>query len=167
MKSLLCTLQFETTITIDKLKYNYITFHRVHPNNGFLKNPFNKSKNKIICQKCFRCNKFLTTKNRKKLHNFLKHYADGKTKPFKDKPKVIKEIGDQKSYEISYDKHGEFYDFSNSDELVDEFLKNLKVRFKSRGNVIIKCDITIEKKQSLPTDLNSFVNSLLLEYRTM
>ena len=110
-------------------------------------------KNKIICQKCFRCNKFLTTKNHKNLHNFLKHYADGKTNPFKDKPKEIKEIGDQKSYGISYNKHGEFYDFSNSDELVDEFLKNLKVRFKSSENVIIKCDIAIEKKQSLPTDL--------------
>ena len=152
MKCLLCNLQFETIITIDELKYRYITFHKVDPNNHFFKKHFHQSKNKVICQKCFRCNEFFTTKNHKKVHNFLKHYPDGKTKPFEDKPTEIKEIGDLKSYEISYNKHCESYDFSNADELVDEFLKNVKVRFKSSGNVIIKCGFTIESIQPAPTD---------------
>ena len=39
---------------------------------------------------------------------------------------------------ISYNKHGEVHDFSNADELLDELLKNVKIRFKSSGNVIIK-----------------------------
>ena len=82
MKCLLCNLQFQITIAIDEPKYHYITIPKVDPNNRF----FKKSKNKIICPKCFRCNEFLTTKNHKKVPNFLKHYADGKTKPFEDKP---------------------------------------------------------------------------------
>ena len=32
------------------------------------------------------------------------------------------------SYEISYNKRREFYDFSNADELIADFLKNVKVR---------------------------------------
>ena len=115
MKCLLCNLQFETTITIDELNYHYITFHKVDPNNCFFRKLFNKSNNKMICQKCFRFNEFLTTKNQKKV---LKKESS----PFEDKPIEIKEIGDLKSYEISYNKQGEFFDFSNQDELVDEFL---------------------------------------------
>ena len=59
MKCLLCNLQFETTITIDDLKYHYSTFHKVDPNNRFLKKLLNKLKNKIMFQKCFRLMKFL------------------------------------------------------------------------------------------------------------
>ena len=40
MKCLLCNLQFETIITIDELKYNYITFHKVDLNNRFFKKHF-------------------------------------------------------------------------------------------------------------------------------
>ena len=59
MKCLLCNLQFETTITIDDLKYHYITFHKVDPNNRLLKKLLNKLKNKIMFQKRFRLMKFL------------------------------------------------------------------------------------------------------------
>ena len=100
-----------------------------------------------MCQKCFRCDKFLTTKKHKNVSNFLKHYVDGKMKLFETKPIEIKDIGNLKSYEISYNKHGHIYDFSNADELVDEFLKNVKLRFKSNGNVLIKCGFTINNIQ--------------------
>ena len=39
-----------------------------------------------------------------------------------------KQTGDLKSYEISYNRHCEFYDFSDADELIAEFCKNVKVR---------------------------------------
>ena len=34
----------------------------------------------------------------------------------------IKDIGSLKSYEIKYNKHTEYYDFTNSEEDVDDFL---------------------------------------------
>ena len=64
----------------------------------------------------------------------------------------IRDIGDLKSYGINYNKHGHIYDFSNADELVDEFLKNVKARYKSNGNVVIKCGFTIENTQLAPTE---------------
>ena len=33
-----------------------------------------------------RCNEFLTTDKHKSVHNFLKHYDEGKDIPFEDKP---------------------------------------------------------------------------------
>ena len=57
----------------------------------------------------FRYDEFLTTKSHKNVQNFLKRYVDyvdGKTKPSEDKPIEIKEIGNLRSYEISYNKHG-------------------------------------------------------------
>ena len=83
MKCLLCNLKFET---VNELNDHYITFHNVDQNNCFFKKFFNESKNKILCQKCFKCDEFLTIKNHK-VHNCLKHYVDGRTKPFENKPK--------------------------------------------------------------------------------
>ena len=42
----------------------------------------------------------MTKENHKEVHNFLKLYANRKTKPFGDKPIEIKDIRDLKSYEI-------------------------------------------------------------------
>ena len=81
----------------------------------------------------FQVNEILTTKYHKKVQSIMLM-----KKPFEDKPIEIKKIGDLKSYEISYNKHGEVHDFSNADELLDKLLKNVKIRFKSSGNVIIK-----------------------------
>ena len=129
MKCLLCNLQCETSNEL-KDKITISTFIKLIQTVISLKKLFNESKNKIVCQTCFRCDKFLTTKSHKNVQNFLKHYVDyvdGKTKSFEDKPIEIKEIGNLKSYEISYNKHGHIYDFSNADELVDEFLRMLQL----------------------------------------
>lgn len=122
MKCLLCNLPFETSNELD----HYGNFHKVDPNNYFFKKLFAESKNKILRLKCFRCNVFVTTKKHKIVHNFLKHYVRGKTKPFETKRIEIKDISSLLSYEISCNKHGHLHDLSNADELVDEFLKMLK-----------------------------------------
>ena len=44
------------------------------------------------------------------------------------------------------------FQFTNADELVDEILKNVKVRFKSNGGVVIKCGFTIENVQPATTE---------------
>ena len=88
MKCLLCNLPFETSNELD----HYSNFHKVNPNNYFFKKLFAESKNKILRLKCFRCNEFVTTKKHKIVHNFLKHYVRGKTKPFETKRIEIKDI---------------------------------------------------------------------------
>ena len=57
-----------------------------------------------------------------------------------------------KSSEITYKKHGQYYDFSNAEELVDELLLNVKNKFKSNGQVVIKCGFTIQNIQPAPTE---------------
>ena len=66
---------------------------------------------KVISQKCLRCHDFLTTKFHKNIHNFLKHYADGKKKPFDIKPIEMKQIGSITTYEIIVGKHNQDYNF--------------------------------------------------------
>ena len=81
MSCLLCNLQFQT---VNKLKDHFVNFHKFDPQNYLFKKIFKDSKKKTVCQNCFRCNDFLTTMNHKNVHNFLKHYVDGKPKPFED-----------------------------------------------------------------------------------
>ena len=56
MKCLLCGLEFDKYT----IKDHYIEFHKVGENSYFFKKVFSKN-NKIVCQKCFRCNNFITT----------------------------------------------------------------------------------------------------------
>ena len=67
MKRLLCNLQFETS---NELKYHYVNFHKVDPNNYFFKKLFNESKNKTLCQKSFRFDECRTTKKHKDVYTF-------------------------------------------------------------------------------------------------
>ena len=96
MKCLLCGLEFDK----DTIKVHCINFHKVDENNYFFKKVFSKN-NKIVCQNCFRCNDFITTKYHQNAHNFLKHYSDGKSTPSENKPIEIKSIGDITTYEIT------------------------------------------------------------------
>ena len=77
MKCLLCSSEFQAKY---ELKDHYITFHKVDQENYFFQKLFKQQQiNEIICQKCLRCDDFLTPKFHKNIHNFLKRYVDGKT----------------------------------------------------------------------------------------
>ena len=52
---------------------------------GFFEKLF-QIKNKSILKHCIRCDEFLTTDKHESVHNFLKHYDEGKKILFKDKP---------------------------------------------------------------------------------
>ena len=148
MKCLLCGLEFDKDI----IKDHYINFHKVDANNYFFKKVFSKN-NKVIRQKCLRCNDFITTKYYQNRHNFLKHYSDEKSSTFENKPIEIKITGDITTYEITVGKHGEYYNFSNSDEIIEEFLLNVRSKFKSASTgVIIKCGFSIQNIQPAPSD---------------
>lgn len=100
-----------------------------------------------------RCNDFLTTKFHKNIHNFLKHYTDGKTKPFDNKAVEIKQIGSIITYEITVgNKHNQHYNFSNSKKAVNDFLLNVKSKFRANDNVVIKCGFFIENIWPTPIE---------------
>ena len=57
-------------------------------------------------------------------------------------------------------KNKDFYDLFNSERCVDDFLKNVRYRFKVTGKKWIKCSFTIENIQNSPhEDLIPIINS--------
>ena len=68
-------------------------------------------------------------------------------------------------YSIEFQKHKDFYDFYdiktfNSERCVDDFLRNIKYKFKPSGKKWTKCSFTIENIQNSPDqDLREIINS--------
>ena len=62
-------------------------------------------------------------------------------------------------FEITVNEHGEYYDFENSEEVVDDFLKNVRLRFKLSGLKLIKCSFVIRNtQQSVFENLTPILN---------
>ena len=51
-------------------------------------------------------------------------------------------------YSIEYSKYKDFYNFYNSEDCVDDFLRTAKYRFKSGSKKWIKCSFMIENIQN-------------------
>ena len=83
MKCLLCSSTFQNQ---ENLLNHYISYHNVDENNCFFQKLFQIKNNKSILKQCVRCSEFLTTEKHKSIHNFLKHYEEGKNGPFEKKP---------------------------------------------------------------------------------
>ena len=74
----------------------------------------------------------MTTSDFKVKYEFLKHnesYNDS----FEDKPVDVEKTANLLKFEITVNKHGAYYDFENSEEVVDDFLKDVHSRFKPSG----------------------------------
>ena len=156
MKCLLYSSAFENR---EDLLRHYIDYHNVDENNWFFQKLF-QIPNKSILKRCIRCDEFLTTDKHKSVHNFLKHYYEGKKIPFEDKPIDILRFPGLVIYSIEFQKHKDFYNFFNSEEAVDHFLRNVKYKFKPGGEKWIKCAFTIENIQQSPyEDLKSIISS--------
>ena len=109
--------------------------------------------NELISIQCYRCDEFLATKEYQRKHNFLEHYSDSKNLPFEEKPIQIKNIHGLTTYEISFEKHANYYNFLDPDTIIEEFLMNVRHRFKSIGeDVSIKCGFSIQNIQPAPTN---------------
>ena len=135
MECLLCSSNFENQ---EDLLNHYISYHNVDENNCFFQKLF-QIKNKSLLKRFVRCNEFLTTEKRKSIHNFLRHYEEGKSIPFEGKPIDIVSYPGLLIYYIEFQKHKDFYDFFNSERCVDDFLRNVKYKFKPSGKKWIKC----------------------------
>ena len=64
-----------------------------------------------------------------------------------DTPIDVEKTANLLKFEITVNKHGEYYEFENSEEVVDDFFKNIHSRFKPSGLKLIKCSFVIENIQ--------------------
>ena len=101
-----------------------------------------------ILHKCLRCNEFNTTRHYKTKHDFLKYYDERQTDLYEDKLIDIIKLPFMTKFEISIMKHGEYYNFFNSEEIVDDFLRNAPSKFKPSVLKYIKGTFVIENIQA-------------------
>ena len=127
MRCYLCEFKNDNAAQVKK---HYIDFNKVVPNNQFFKSLFNNSQNNVFrTGQCVRCKEFLRTNSYRKRHNFLKHYYAGRSVAAalaEEKPISISKIGPIKVYEIRFENHSSDYGFFEPEQLVDEFLSNVK-----------------------------------------
>ena len=95
-----------------------------------------------------RCNEFFATEKQKAVLDFLKHYDDGKSIPFEEKPLDIVRYPALTIYSIEFQKHRSFYNFYDSQKCVDDFLRNVNYRFKSTNKKWFKCFFNIQNTQN-------------------
>ena len=78
---------------------------------------------------------------------FLKRYNEGYSNLFEDKPVDVEKTANLLKFELTVNKNGDYYDFKNSEEVVDDFLKNVHSQSKPSGLKLIKCSFVIENIQ--------------------
>ena len=119
--------------------------------NKFFINLFIKGKNTFCGTKCLRCDEFVPSTRFKVVHDFFVHYGTGKN-VFEEKPLVYTYIGEIQKYKMTFSEHTTYYNFYNSEKLVDNFLLNVKncVKRSSPGKFIIKCGFSLENVQLSP-----------------
>ena len=79
---------------------------------------------------------------------------------FQDKLVDVEKTTNLLKFEITVNKHDDYYDFENSEEVADDFLKNVRSRFKPSGLKLIKCLFVIENiQQSAFENLRPILNT--------
>ena len=81
---------------------------------GSFKSFSNLAKKVQFFCKCLQCGDFLSSENFKVKQDFLKHYTDGDSVPFEDKLIEIAKTRNITKYEISVNKHTDYYEFGNA-----------------------------------------------------
>ena len=79
---------------------------------------------------------------------------------FEDKPVDVEKTANLLKFEITVNKHGDYYSFENSEEVADDFLKNVRSWFKPLGLKLIKSLFVIENiQQSAFENLRPILNT--------
>ena len=151
MKCLLCNFKSNDKLEVEN---HYLNFHNVDKTNVFFQRLFDEKSNVFYGRRCVRCDEFIPTMKFKLFHEFLKHYSDGKN-IIEEKPVIVTNIGKVTKFEINYQDHSTFYDFHNSESIVDEFLFNVKNKIQ-RSNVdfLKRSGFSLENIQSAVDDFN-------------
>ena len=127
MKCLICRNNFSNQ-NIELVKHHYIDVHKVDKNNrSFM--CYSDKNNIFSSNRCLRCGQLSFNKKSRRIHNFLKHYCDGSGNITEVKPLNYTNLGYIEIYEIKFSEDKNNYNFYNSDELTEEFLKNARHRF--------------------------------------
>ena len=156
MNCLLCKFKSKNKSEIEN---HYLNFHNVDKENYYFKKLLTKKNDVFVGERCLKCNQFIPTTEYRRSHNFLKHYKDEKELASEEKPISIVEIGNNiKKYEIKYSEHPSFYDFFNSEKVVDDFLSNVRKKIKRTNDYfLIRCGFSIENFQPV---LDSYTEPL-------
>ena len=145
MKCFLCNY---ISNNVDDIRKHYIVYHKINENNVFFQQLL-INQNGVLNTDCIKFHEFLMAKLFMAKHNFLKH-IDGERKPAEFKPIDIIKNQEVTIYQISFKKHSNEYDFFNSDEVVNDFLFNVKRLFKPSNKVLFKGGFSIENVQNAP-----------------
>ena len=153
MKCLLCKFNSKNKL---ELENHYINFHNVDKENNYFKKLLKENNDVFVGERCSKCDEFIPTAEYKKSHNFLKRYKDGKELISDEKPISIVEIGNNiRKYEIKYSEHSSYYDFFNSEKVVDDFLSNVRRKIKRRNEYfLIRSGFSIENFQPVLDSYN-------------
>ena len=126
---------------------HYISYHNVDENNCFFQTLF-QIKDKSVLKRCFICDEFLVTDKHKAVHNFLKHYEDGKVMPFEEKPLNILKLHGLTIYSIDFRSTKIFMTSIIQRCVLINFLRTVKYSFKPGSKKWIKCSFLIENIQN-------------------
>ena len=153
MKCLLCKFKPNNN---EQLWEHYINYHNVDKDNKYFEKLFAKENDFLVAERCHKCNEFIPTLKYRNAHNFLKHYKEGREIISEEKPINVVDIGNSiKKFEIKFSEHSEFYDFYNSEKLVDEFLTNVRRKIKrSNEYFLVKGGFSIEHFQATLDNYN-------------
>ena len=144
MKCLLCDFKSNEKSEVEN---HYLNFHNVDKNNIFFQRLFDEKNNVFHGRRCVRCEEFIPTTKFKLYHDFLKHYSDGKN-VIEEKAVLVSNIGKITKFKISYEKHSSYYDFYNSESIVNEFLFNVKNKIqRSDVDFLIRSGFSLENIQ--------------------
>ena len=151
----LCNQKFTNK---ENLKDHYVKSHEVNENNGFFKKLMDQKKKKVkYGRNCNYCNEFVFAN--KAEHDFLKHYMIGSGNDENDafddtvRPLNVISQGVIKKFEITFREHSSYYDFYDSEALVDGFLAEVKnYVFRYNNDVLIRAGFSIENIQQALSD---------------
>ena len=153
LQCLLCNQKFTNK---ENLKDHYVKSHKVNKNNSFFKKLMDQKKKNVMYRRtCHYCNEFVFTN--KAEHDFLKHYMIGSGNDDDDendvfdatvRPLNVTSHGVIKKFEIIFREHSRYYDFFDSEALVDGFLAEIKnYVFRYNNDVLIRAGFSIENIQ--------------------
>ena len=141
MKCLLCKFKSNEKAEVEN---HYLNFHNVDKDNVFFQRLFDEKNNVFHGRRCIRCEEFIPSVKFKLVHDFLKHYDEGKN-VIEEKPLNITKVGKITKFEINYQENSSFYDFYDSVNVVEEFLFNVKNKIKrSKVEFFIRSGFSLE-----------------------
>ena len=160
-----CSICYYGSADTESLKHHYISYHQINSNNYFFKELFQPDNYNIHSERCDECQMQFRNHSQKKNHNFIFHreqQVGGSTNQ-----QLLLNIlrrGVITYFSINYYQHRTFYDFFDSEKIVDSFLNTLQrssvpnKKVKSQGYIeLINYEqaelIELESKRVWVTDV--------------